>query len=73
MASVRLPQLLQDEGNDIVTPGVYDAFTARLALKAGFKCLYMVRRVFGMKFILFKVSRLVLEQPCRESECPISA
>lgn len=26
----------------VVCPGVYDGFTARLALKAGFKVLYMV-------------------------------
>lgn len=26
----------------IVCPGVYDGFTARMALKAGFDCLYMV-------------------------------
>lgn len=26
----------------VVCPGVYDGFTARMALKAGFDCLYMV-------------------------------
>lgn len=32
-------------GKDIVVcPGVYDGFTARLALNAGFKILYMVQK-----------------------------
>ena len=30
------------EGDIVVCPGVYDGFTARLALNAGFKTLYMV-------------------------------
>lgn len=33
---------LAEPGKIIVCPGVYDGFTARMALKAGFDCLYMV-------------------------------
>lgn len=36
-------QLLKDPSNLVVCPGVYDGFTARLALAAGFDALYMVR------------------------------
>ena len=46
--SARLRQLLAEESKIVVAPGVYDGFTARLALRAGFGCLYMVRsRTFG--------------------------
>ena len=41
--AAKLRQLLADESKIIVAPGVYDGFTARLALRAGFDCLYMVR------------------------------
>lgn len=34
--------LLADKENVVVSPGVYDGFTARLALAAGFETLYMV-------------------------------
>ncbi|KIX92537.1 uncharacterized protein Z520_11713 [Fonsecaea multimorphosa CBS 102226] len=37
----RLRQLLTDESHIVVCPGVYDGFTARIALAAGFECLYM--------------------------------
>lgn len=39
----RLRELLKDESKMIVAPGVFDGFTARLALQAGFEALYMVR------------------------------
>ncbi|KAM0458869.1 hypothetical protein ACHAPV_005859 [Trichoderma viride] len=32
---------LAEPGKIVVCPGVYDGFTARIALKAGFDCLYM--------------------------------
>lgn len=41
-AAARLRDLLAEEGKIVVCPGVYDGFTARIALKAGFDCLYMV-------------------------------
>lgn len=40
----RLRQLLEDPDKIVVAPGVFDGFTARLALAAGFDALYMVRR-----------------------------
>jgi len=41
-AAARLRQLLADRSNLLVCPGVYDGLTARIAIKAGFECLYMV-------------------------------
>lgn len=41
-AAARLRQLLADPKQIVVCPGIYDGFTARIALKAGFDCLYMV-------------------------------
>lgn len=41
-AAGELRQLLQDKNKIIACPGVYDGFTARIALHAGFDALYMV-------------------------------
>jgi len=38
----KLRAMLAHENEIVVCPGVYDGFTARLALNAGFKILYMV-------------------------------
>ena len=38
----KLREMLKNEDEIVVCPGVYDGFTARLALNAGFKILYMV-------------------------------
>ena len=38
----RLRQLLADKDKIIVAPGVYDGFSARIALEVGFDCMYMV-------------------------------
>ncbi|EXJ58530.1 methylisocitrate lyase [Cladophialophora yegresii CBS 114405] len=37
----RFRQLLETRGEIIVAPGVYDGFSARIALEVGFDCLYM--------------------------------
>lgn len=37
-----LRDLLNNTHETIVCPGVYDGLTARIALRAGFDCLYMV-------------------------------
>lgn len=37
----KLRQLLAEPGKIVVCPGVYDGFSARLALQAGFEALYM--------------------------------
>ncbi|KAF2169223.1 hypothetical protein M409DRAFT_20447 [Zasmidium cellare ATCC 36951] len=37
----RLREMLSDPSKTVVAPGVYDGITARLALEAGFECLYM--------------------------------
>jgi 2-methylisocitrate lyase-like PEP mutase family enzyme len=42
----KLRALLAQEHGIVVCPGVYDGFTARLALNAGFKILYMVLLFF---------------------------
>lgn len=41
-AAERLRELLAEENSIVVCPGVYDGLTARIALQAGFDCLYMV-------------------------------
>jgi hypothetical protein len=41
-AATRLRQLLAEK-DMIVAPGVYDGFSARIALDVGFDCLYMVK------------------------------
>ena len=40
----KLRTLLAQENEIVVCPGVYDGFTARLALNAGFKIFYMASR-----------------------------
>ena len=42
-ASTKLRRLLEKPGHLIVCPGVYDGFSARIALEVGFDALYMVR------------------------------
>jgi 2-methylisocitrate lyase-like PEP mutase family enzyme len=39
----KLRNMLADPEKFIVCPGVYDGFTARIALQEGVDCLYMVR------------------------------
>ena len=39
----RLRQLLDNKQNIIIAPGVYDGYSARIALEVGFDCIYMVR------------------------------
>jgi 2-methylisocitrate lyase-like PEP mutase family enzyme len=38
----KLRQMLSDPQKFIACPGVYDGFTARIALQEGVDCLYMV-------------------------------
>ena len=40
--STRLRRLLNDSNRLIVCPGVYDGFSARIAMDVGFDALYMV-------------------------------
>lgn len=42
-ASTRLRRLIHDSERIIVCPGVYDGFSARIAMEVGFDGLYMVR------------------------------
>ncbi len=41
-AAAKLRELLAEPNKIIVCPGIYDGFTARIALQVGFDCLYMV-------------------------------
>jgi hypothetical protein len=41
-AVAKLRALLAEKDRIIVCPGVYDGFTARIALQQKFDCLYMV-------------------------------
>jgi 2-methylisocitrate lyase-like PEP mutase family enzyme len=37
------------ESNEIlIAPGVYEGFSARIALEVGFECLYMVRQALNL-------------------------
>lgn len=46
-ATTRLRQLVQEK-DILVVPGVYDGFSARIALQVGFDCLYMVRTALSL-------------------------
>lgn len=39
----KLREMLADPNKFIACPGVYDGFTARIALQEGVDCLYMVK------------------------------
>jgi 2-methylisocitrate lyase-like PEP mutase family enzyme len=39
----KLRAMLEQKDKIVVCPGVFDGLTARIALQAGFDCLYMVR------------------------------
>jgi len=41
-ATQKLRALMEEPDKIILGPGVYDGLTARIALQAGFDCLYMV-------------------------------
>lgn len=41
--ATRLRQLIAEK-DIVVAPGVFDGFSARIALDVGFDCLYMVNR-----------------------------
>ena len=45
-AATKLRQKLEQSTDLIVAPGVYDGFSARIALQVGFDCLYMVRAFY---------------------------
>jgi methylisocitrate lyase len=44
-AATKLRRMLENTDEIIAAPGVYDGFSARIALQVGFDCLYMVRRL----------------------------
>lgn len=41
-AASKLRRMLANGDDVIVAPGVYDGFSARIALEVGFECIYMV-------------------------------
>lgn len=45
-AATTLRRTLEDPNSFIVAPGVYDGFSARIALQTGFDALYMVGLLF---------------------------
>lgn len=63
--AARLRELLKDRSKIIVCPGVYDGFTARLALAAGFDALYMVSKRLIVRITTDLAPRPVLERPYR--------
>lgn len=50
--STKLQRLLKETDELIVCPGVYDGFSARIALSVGFSALYMVW--FSIVFIVHR-------------------
>ena len=56
----RLRRLLDDRSSIVVAPGVYDGFSARIALELGFQCIYMVSSPFDSK--LPKLSNTITRQ-----------
>ena len=42
-AATKLRKMVEDPQSSVVAPGVYDGFSARIALEVGFDCIYMVR------------------------------
>ena len=59
-AAARLRELLANKDKIIVCPGVYDGLTARIAIRQGFDCLYMVRT----NHFLLNTSNLSLLSSC---------
>lgn len=56
----KLRKMLADPEKFIACPGVYDGFTARIALQEGVDCLYMVRRHCYSRGAARRVKSLVL-------------
>lgn len=68
-AATKLRELLAEKDKIVVCPGVYDGFTARIALASGFDCLYMVdslsmrRKDLGCILIVYRQEQ-VPQCPC---------
>jgi hypothetical protein len=68
----KLRAFMNDPDKIILGPGVYDGLTARIALQAGFDCLYMVRHLnarHGDHWAHAATYRPVQEPPCRGWAC----
>jgi hypothetical protein len=64
-AATKLRELLAEKDKIVVCPGVYDGFTARIALETGFDCLYMVETTLNLNGnqLTFR-NRRELERQC---------
>ncbi len=58
-AATKLRRRIESPGEILLCPGVYDGFSARIALGVGFDALYMVR-IFVFSLFLF-TSRILTE------------
>ncbi len=71
----KLRALMKEPDKIILGPGVYDGLTARIALQAGFDCLYMVCKHRTQDKttteLMAETYRPVQEPPCRDSACRI--
>jgi len=65
-AASKLRALLAQKDEIVVCPGVYDGFTARLALKAGFKILYMACHPYSVKLAGADKSRPAQGRRCQD-------
>lgn len=54
-AAAKLRELLAKKDSILVCPGVYDGLTARIALQAGFDCLYMVCMTETTRFLCLDI------------------
>ena len=69
IAVQKLRAMLADPDKFIACPGVYDGFTARIALQEGVDCLYMVCR-HGHTLIAFTEESGRLIGACRPAQVP---
>lgn len=61
----KLRSMLADPEKFIACPGVYDGFTAQIALREGVDCLYMVR----LRFFVLLNPLTLLFRPVPEQQC----
>jgi hypothetical protein len=57
----KLRAMIADREKLIVCPGVYDGYTARIALSEGADCLYMVRTNLLFPISLFFLQSITIE------------
>jgi 2-methylisocitrate lyase-like PEP mutase family enzyme len=62
-AAKRLRQLLADEKKLVVAPGVYDGYSARIALEVGFDAIYMVNSHVPLRIMSADATSRLEQEP----------